>query len=184
MPFVTTDIEGVLIFEPTVYSDERGYFFETYNEQTYHKQGVTNRFVQDNQSFSKFGVIRGLHYQLDPHSQTKLVRVLQGKILDVAVDIRLGSPTFGKYVSVELSSDNKRQLLIPRGFAHGFSVLSDTAEVSYKCDGLYDKASEGGIRFDDQQLKIDWRLPVDKAIVSSKDLALPVFSECRNNFKF
>jgi dTDP-4-dehydrorhamnose 3,5-epimerase len=184
MPFVTTDIEGVLIFEPTVYSDERGYFFETYNEQTYHKQGVMNRFVQDNQSFSKFGVIRGLHYQLDPHSQTKLVRVLQGKILDVAVDIRQGSPTFGKYVSVELSSDNKRQLLIPRGFAHGFSVLSDTAEVSYKCDGLYDKASEGGIRFDDQQLKIDWRLPVDKVIVSSKDLALPVFSECRNNFKF
>jgi dTDP-4-dehydrorhamnose 3,5-epimerase len=184
MPFVTTDIEGVLIFEPTVYSDERGYFFETYNEQTFHKQGVTNRFVQDNQSFSKFGVIRGLHYQLDPHSQTKLVRVLQGKILDVAVDIRQGSPTFGKYVSVELSSDNKRQLLIPRGFAHGFSVLSDTAEVSYKCDGLYDKTSEGGIRFDDQQLKIDWRLPVDKAVVSSKDLALPVFSDCRNNFKF
>lgn len=184
MPFVTTDIEGILIFEPTVYGDERGYFFETYNEQTFHKQGVTNRFIQDNQSFSKFGVIRGLHYQLDPHSQTKLVRVLQGKILDVAVDIRQGSPTFGKYVSVELSSDNKRQLLIPRGFAHGFSVMSDTAEVSYKCDGFYDKASEGGIRFDDHQLKIDWRLPLDKAVVSSKDLALPVFSECRNNFKF
>ncbi|MBN9384232.1 MAG: dTDP-4-dehydrorhamnose 3,5-epimerase [Chitinophagaceae bacterium] len=184
MPFVTTGIEGVLIFEPTVYKDERGYFFETYNEQTFHKQGVTNRFVQDNQSFSKFGVIRGLHYQLDPHAQTKLVRVLQGRVLDVAVDIRQGSPTFGQYVSVELSADNRRQLLIPHGFAHGFSVLSDTAEVSYKCDGLYDKASEGGIRFDDPQLKIDWQLPLDKAIVSSKDLDLPVFSECRNNFKF
>jgi len=184
MPFVTTDIEGVLIFEPAVYKDERGYFFESYNEQTFHKQGVTNRFVQDNQSFSKYGVIRGLHYQLDPYPQTKLVRVLQGKILDVAVDIRQGSPTFGQYVSVELSADNKRQLLVPRGFAHGFSVLSDTAEVSYKCDGLYDKASEGGIRFDDPQLNIDWQLPADKAIVSSKDLGLPVFAECRNNFKF
>jgi len=183
MPFVTTDIEGVLIFEPAVYKDERGYFFESYNELTFHQQGVTNRFVQDNQSFSKFGVIRGLHYQLDPHPQTKLVRVLQGRILDVAVDIRQGSPTFGKYVSVELSSDNKRQLLVPRGFAHGFSVLSDTAEVSYKCDGLYDKSSEGGIRFDDPQLNIDWQLPPDKAIVSSKDLALPVFAVCRNNFK-
>jgi dTDP-4-dehydrorhamnose 3,5-epimerase len=184
MPFVTTDIEGVFIFEPAVYKDERGHFFESYNEQTFHQQGITNKFVQDNQSFSKFGVIRGLHYQLDPHPQTKLVRVLQGRILDVAVDIRTGSPTFGKYVSAELSSENKRQLLVPRGFAHGFSVLSDTAEVSYKCDGLYDKASEGGIRFDDPQLNIDWQLPLDKAIVSSKDLALPVFAECRNNFKF
>jgi len=184
MPFVTTDLDGVLIFEPAVYKDERGYFFESYNEQTFHRQGVTNRFIQDNQSFSKFGVIRGLHYQLDPHPQTKLVRVLQGRILDVAVDIRQGSPTFGKYVSVELSADNKRQLLIPRGFAHGFSVLSETAEVSYKCDGFYDKGSEGGIRFDDPQLKIDWQLPAEKVIVSSKDLALPVFAECRNNFKF
>jgi len=184
MPFVTTEIEGVLIYEPSVYKDDRGYFFESYNEQTFHKEGVTNRFLQDNQSFSKYGVIRGLHYQLDPHPQTKLVRVLQGKILDIAVDIRQGSPTFGKYVSVELSADNKRQLLVPRGFAHGFSVLSDTAEVSYKCDGLYDKASEGGIRFDDPQLNIDWRLPLDKAIVSSKDKDLPLFAECRNNFKF
>ena len=183
MPFVTTEIQGVLIFEPAVYRDERGYFFESYNEQIFHGQGITNRFVQDNQSFSKYGVIRGLHYQLDPHSQTKLVRVLQGKILDVAVDIRKGSPTFGKYVSVELSSENKRQLLVPRGFAHGFSVLSDTAEVSYKCDRLYDKASEGGIRYDDPRLNIDWQLPKDKTIVSSKDLALPGFAECRNNFE-
>jgi dTDP-4-dehydrorhamnose 3,5-epimerase len=184
MPFVTTEIEGLLIFEPSVYKDDRGYFFEAYNEQTFHKEGVTNRFVQDNQSFSKFGVIRGLHYQLNPHPQTKLVRVLQGRILDVAVDIRQGSPTFGKYVSVELSADNKRQLLVPRGFAHGFSVLSDTAEVLYKCDDLYDKGSEAGIRFDDPQLNIDWRLPLDKAIVSSKDKDLPLFAESRNNFKF
>ena len=184
MPFVTTGIEGVLIFEPAVYKDDRGYFFESYNEQTFHKQGVMNRFVQDNQSFSKHGVIRGLHYQLDPHPQTKLVRVLQGRILDIAVDIRVGSPTFGKYVSVELSADNKRQLLVPRGFAHGFSVLSETAEVSYKCDGLYSKESEGGIRFDDPQLNIDWQLPLYKAIVSEKDMALPTFAACRNNFKY
>jgi len=173
-----------LIFEPAVYKDERGYFFESYNEQTFHKEGVTNRFVQDNQSFSKHGVIRGLHYQLDPYPQTKLVRVLQGRILDVAVDIRQGSPTFGKYVSVELSSDNKRQLLVPRGFAHGFSVLSETADVSYKCDGFYDKASEGGIRYDDPQLNIDWQLPSGKAIVSAKDLQLPVLAECKNNFRY
>jgi len=184
MPFIPTALQGVLIFEPTVYKDERGFFFESYNEQTFHKEGVTNRFVQDNQSFSKYGVIRGLHYQLDPYPQTKLVRVLQGRILDVAVDIRQGSPTFGKYVSVELSSDNKRQLLVPRGFAHGFSVLSETAEVSYKCDGFYDKASEGGIRYDDPQLNIDWQLPLGEAIVSAKDLQLPVFAECKNNFRY
>jgi len=184
MPFIPTALQGVLIFEPTLYKDERGFFFESYNEQTFHKEGVTNRFVQDNQSFSKYGVIRGLHYQLDPYPQTKLVRVLQGRILDVAVDIRQGSPTFGKYVSVELSSDNKRQLLVPRGFAHGFSVLSETAEVSYKCDGFYDKASEGGIRYDDPQLNIDWQLPLGEAIVSAKDLQLPVFAECKNNFRY
>ena len=184
MPFVSTAITGLFIFEPSVYKDERGYFFESYNEQTFHGQGHTQRFVQDNQSFSLFGVIRGLHYQLEPHPQTKLVRVLQGRILDVAVDIRKGSPTFGKYVSVELSAENKRQLLIPRGFAHGFSVLSETAEVSYKCDGFYDKASEGGIRFDDPQLNIDWQVPADKAIVSSKDQALPSFTACRNNFEY
>ena len=184
MPFVSTAITGLFIFEPSVYKDERGYFFESYNEQTFHGQGHMQRFVQDNQSFSLFGVIRGLHYQQEPHPQTKLVRVLQGRILDVAVDIRKGSPTFGKYVSVELSAENKRQLLIPRGFAHGFSVLSETAEVSYKCDGFYDKASEGGIRFDDPQLNIDWQVPADKAIVSSKDQALPSFAACRNNFEY
>jgi dTDP-4-dehydrorhamnose 3,5-epimerase len=184
MPFIPTALDGVLIFEPAVYKDERGYFFESYNERTFHERGLTSRFIQDNQSFSKYGVIRGLHYQLDPHPQTKLVRALQGRILDVAVDIRQGSPTFGRYVSVELSSGNKRQLLVPRGFAHGFSVLSETAEVSYKCDGFYDKASEGGIRWDDAQLKIDWQVPADKAIVSAKDQQLPVLAACKNNFSF
>ena len=182
MPFITTDIADLVIFEPAVYKDERGYFFESYNEQTFRKQGIANRFVQDNQSFSSYGVIRGLHYQLDPYAQAKLIRVLQGRILDIAVDIRRNSPTYGKYVSVELSDDNRRQLLVPRGFAHGFSVLSETAVVSYKCDAFYHKDSEGGLRYDDPQLNIDWQIPAGKAVVSSKDLELPLFAECRNNF--
>jgi dTDP-4-dehydrorhamnose 3,5-epimerase len=182
MPFQKTDIPDLLIFEPAVYKDNRGYFFESYNEQTFFKEGIRNHFVQDNQSFSAFGVIRGLHYQLDPHAQCKLVRVLQGKILDVAVDLRQSSKTFGKWIAVELSAGNKRQLFLPRGFAHGFSVLSETAEVSYKCDGFYNKESEGGIRYDDPQLDIDWQIPAGKAVVSEKDLALPLFAECRNNF--
>ena len=182
MPFKTTEIPGLLIFEPAVFKDDRGYFFESYNEETFRRQGVDIRFVQDNQSFSRYGVIRGLHYQLDPHAQTKLVRCLQGRILDVAVDIRRNSSTYGKYVSVELSDENQRQLLVPRGFAHGFSVLSETATVSYKCDAFYHKDSEGGIRYDDPQLKIDWQVPAGKAVVSSKDVALPLFAECRNNF--
>jgi len=182
MPFIKTDIADLLIFEPAVYKDERGYFFESYNEQTFQQEGITNRFVQDNQSFSRYGVIRGVHYQLDPHAQAKLIRVLQGRILDVAVDLRRNSPTYSQHVSVELSEDNRRQLLVPRGFAHGFSVLSETATVSYKCDAFYNKASEGGFRYDDPQLNIDWQLPPGKAIVSSKDLELPLFAGCRNNF--
>jgi dTDP-4-dehydrorhamnose 3,5-epimerase len=184
MPFKTTDIQGLIIFEPAVYKDERGWFYESYNEQTFQKQGLDIRFVQDNQSFSYQGVIRGLHYQLDPHAQTKLVRVLTGRVLDVAVDIRKGSPTFGKHVAVELSAENKLQLLIPRGFAHGFSVLSETAQLAYKCDGLYSKESEGGIRYDDPQLAIDWKVPATTAVVSAKDLELPSFADCRNNFTF
>jgi len=183
MPFITTDISGLLIFEPAVYKDDRGHFFESYNEQTFHKEGITNHFVQDNQSFSTYGVIRGLHYQLDPHAQCKLVRVLRGKILDVAIDLRKSSPSHGKWISVELTADNRRQLLVPRGFAHGFSVLSETAEVSYKCDSFYHKESEGGIRFDDPVLNIDWQVPADKAIVSPKDLDLPPFANCRNDFQ-
>lgn len=182
--FIATEFPGLFIFEPTILRDDRGYFFESYNEQTFQQQGLTQRFLQDNQSFSRYGVIRGLHYQLDPYAQTKLIRVLQGKILDVAVDIRKGSPTYGKFMSVELSGENKRQFLIPRGFAHGFSVLSDTAEVSYKCDSLYNKASEAGIRFDDPALSIDWQVPAGDRLVSPKDLELPVFAQCRNTFQF
>jgi len=184
MPFTTTEFPGLLIFEPAVYKDDRGYFFESYNEQTWLKEGLNYHFVQDNQSFSHYGVIRGLHYQLDPYPQTKLIRVLQGKIIDIAVDLRQGSPTFGKHMAIELSAENKKQFLIPAGFAHGFSVLSATAEVSYKCDGFYNKDSEGGIRYDDPVLNIDWQVPLEKAIVSQKDLDLPTFADCRNNFKF
>ena len=182
MPFITTDFSGLLIFEPAVYKDDRGYFFESYNEQTFQREGIMNRFVQDNQSFSTYGVIRGLHYQLQPHAQAKLIRVLQGKILDIAVDLRKDSPTYGKYMGIELSAGNRQQFLIPQGFAHGFSVLSETAEVSYKCDAFYHKDSEGGIRYDDPDLNIDWQVPAGKAIVSQKDLELPAFAACRNNF--
>lgn len=184
MPFIATDFPGLFVFEPKVFEDSRGYFFESYNENTFQEQGINIRWVQDNQSSSTYGVIRGLHYQLPPHAQTKLVRVLRGKILDVVVDIRQGSPTFGKYYSKVLSAKNKRQLLIPRGFAHGFSVLSEKAEVMYKCDGFYNKESEGGIIYNDPALAIDWRIPEGEAIVSEKDLALPTLADCRNSFVF
>ncbi len=184
MPFTSTDIPGVLVFEPKVFEDSRGYFFEAYNRSVFEASDVSMQFVQDNQSKSSYGVIRGLHYQLNPHAQTKLVRVLEGTILDVAVDIRKGSPTYGRHVAVELSADNKKQLLVPAGFAHGFSVLSETAIVLYKCDALYSKESEGGIRYNDTELAIDWKVPQDKAIVSEKDLVLPSFADCRNNFQY
>jgi dTDP-4-dehydrorhamnose 3,5-epimerase len=182
MPFVETGISGLYVFEPIVFEDSRGFFFESFNEKIFTQQGITNRFVQDNQSKSSYGVIRGLHYQLTPNAQSKLVRVLAGKILDVAVDIRKGSPTYGKVFSIELSADNKKQLYIPHGFAHGFSVLSETAEVMYKCDAFYAKESEGGIIYNDPTLAIDWKIPADKAIVSEKDIKLPAFAECKNNF--
>ena len=184
MPFITTDITGLLVFEPKIFEDSRGYFFESYNEKTFQQQGVNIRFIQDNQSSSSYGVIRGLHYQLNPHAQAKLIRVLQGRILDVAVDIRKGSPTYGKHFDIELSAENKKQLLIPKGFAHGFSVLSEKAEVLYKCDAFYHKESEGGIRFDDPILNINWRVPADKAIVSEKDLVLPFLADSQSNFTF
>ncbi|HKO79190.1 MAG TPA: dTDP-4-dehydrorhamnose 3,5-epimerase [Chitinophagaceae bacterium] len=184
MPFISTEIPGLLIFEPRIFSDNRGYFFESYNEKVFKEEGIDIRFVQDNQSLSSYGVIRGLHYQLNPHAQTKLIRVLSGKILDVAVDLRKGSPTFGLHFDIELSAENKKQLLIPKGFAHGFSVLSDKAEVSYKCDVFYNKESERGIRFDDPSLNIDWQIPADKAIVSDKDLVLPALTACETNFIF
>lgn len=184
MPFTETGFPGLLIFDPLVFEDSRGYFYESYNEKTYAQQGVTTRFVQDNQSCSSYGVIRGLHYQLQPHAQTKLVRVLSGVILDVAVDIRKGSPTFGKVCSVELSAENRKQLYIPQGFAHGFSVLSETAEVLYKCDSFYNKESEGGIIYNDPALKIDWKIAPGKAIISDKDIKLPTLADCKNNFVF
>jgi len=167
--FIKTDIDGVYIIEPKVFEDSRGYFFESYNEAEFIKNGITNRFVQDNQSKSSYGVVRGLHCQLGEHSQAKLVRVLKGKVLDVVVDIRKGSPTFGKYVAVELSEENRRQMFIPRHFLHGFSVLSDEAIFSYKCDNPYCKESEFGIRYDDPEIGIDWKIPADKIITSEKD---------------
>ena len=184
MPFHTTDIPDLLIFEPKVFEDSRGYFFEAYNQEIFRQVGVTRQFVQDNQSKSSYGVIRGLHYQLHPHAQYKLVRVLEGNILDVAVDLRKGSPTFGNYFSIELSAENKKQLLIPAGFAHGFSVLSEKAIVFYKCDALYNKESEGGIRYNDPSLNINWKIPSGKEMVSDKDLQQPLFENCRNNFEF
>ncbi len=169
MNFIKTDINGVFIIEPKVFEDARGYFFESYNEAEFIKNGITNRFVQDNQSKSSYGVIRGLHCQLGEHSQAKLVRVLKGRVLDVAVDIRRGSPTFGKHVAVELSDENNRQLFIPRHFLHGFSVLSDEAVFVYKCDNFYCKESEFGIRYDDPEIGIDWKISAEKVITSEKD---------------
>ncbi|MFN8243957.1 MAG: dTDP-4-dehydrorhamnose 3,5-epimerase [Ferruginibacter sp.] len=184
MPIIKTDIPGLLIVEPKVFEDKRGYFFESYNEQHFAAEGISIRFVQDNQARSGYGVIRGLHYQQAPHAQTKLIRVLEGAILDVAVDIRKGSPTYGRVFTLELSAANKKQLLIPKGFAHGYAVLSPTAEVFYKCDAFYQPAAEGGIRYNDPQLQINWQIPADKAIISEKDLKYPGIESCLNNFVF
>jgi len=184
MPFIQTPIRDLLVFEPKVIEDSRGYFFESFNLQTFKAEGIDINFVQDNQSLSKYGVIRGLHYQLQPHPQAKLIRVLVGTILDVAVDIRKGSPTFGKSFSIELSAENKKQLFIPAGFAHGFSVLSERAEVLYKCDSYYDRESEAGILHNDASINIDWNIPGDKRIISEKDSRLPAFADCKNNFTY
>src|SRR6185503_19410035 len=173
MNFIQTGIEDLILIEPKVFGDSRGFFFESYNEKSFVSGGINIKFVQDNQSRSSYGVIRGLHFQKSPFAQTKLVRVVNGKILDVGVDLRKGSPTYGKHYSVELSAENKRQLIIPKGFAHGFSVLSETADVLYKCDEFYHKESEGGIIYNDSTLNIDWKIPADKAIVSEKDLLQP-----------
>ena len=170
MNFIKTEIDGVIIVEPKVFEDNRGYFFVSYNEEEFNQNGISSHFVQDNQSQSKYGVVRGLHCQLGKHAQAKLVRVLKGKVLDVAVDARKDSPTFGKHVAVELSEENKRQLFIPRGFLHGFSVLSEEAVFAYKCDNAYCKEAEFGIRFDDEDIGIDWKVPADKIITSEKDL--------------
>ncbi len=184
MPFIPSGFPDMYIFEPMVFEDERGYFFESYNAKTFLEQGIDISFVQDNQASSTYGVLRGLHYQLAPHAQTKLIRVLSGKILDVALDIRVGSPSFGKVFSIELSAENKKQLLVPKGFAHGYSVLSETAEVAYKCDAFYLKEAEAGILYNDAALEIDWKIAAGKEIVSSKDALYPLFKDCINNFKF
>ncbi len=184
MKVVRTEIEGLYIIEPKVFEDARGYFYESYSALKFNEQGIETTFVQDNQSKSSYGVIRGLHYQLPPHAQVKLVRAVEGVIFDVAVDVREGSSTFGKWVGVELSAENKRQLYIPHGFAHGFSVLSETAVVQYKCDDYYAPETEGGIIYNDPKLGIDWKVPSEEANVSEKDLELPTIEEANFKGKF
>ena len=176
MKVTKTKLEGCVVIEPTLFNDERGYFFESFNTERFNTAiGNEINFVQDNQSFSTRGVVRALHYQKGDSAQAKLVRVLSGVILDVGVDLRPNSKTYGEYFSIELSSENKKQLFVPRGFAHGFSVLSEKAEVFYKCDNYYNKESEGGIIYNDSTLNIDWKLKSEEIKVSEKDLILPTF---------
>lgn len=185
MTVENTLLEGCFILKNTVFEDERGYFFESFNQKKFSELAGQNvNFVQDNQSKSTYGVLRGLHYQQGEHAQAKLVRVLEGKVLDVAVDLRRNSATFGKYVAVELSAENQVQFFVPRGFAHGFVVLSNSAVFFYKCDNFYNKASEGGVIFNDPVLDIDWKLPFGDAILSEKDLLLPRLSEIKTNQLF
>lgn len=184
MKIIETPIPGLLILEPRVFADERGYFFESYSQAKFTENGLISDFVQDNESKSNYGVIRGLHYQLAPYSQTKLVRVVQGEVYDVAVDLRTGSPTFGQWYGLEISAENKKQFLIPKGFAHGFSVLSETAIFSYKCDTLYNPSAERGIRLDDPTLNIDWKVPFEKATISPKDLQSAYLADAEMNFKY
>jgi dTDP-4-dehydrorhamnose 3,5-epimerase len=183
MTIEKTPLQDLVLITPTVFEDSRGYFFEAYNKSKFQESGIDYQFIQDNQSFSKRGVIRGLHLQINPFAQAKLVRVLEGKILDVAVDLRKNSPTYGQHFSVVLSAENKKQLMVPHGFAHGFSVLSETASVLYKVDQLYHKDSERGIRYDDPTLAIDWQLDSKEIIVSEKDLILPGFNEIDWSFE-
>ena len=184
MKIIETPIPGLLILEPRVFADQRGYFLESYNQQKLQEAGISTIFVQDNESKSGRGVIRGLHYQLAPYSQTKLVRVIQGSVYDVAVDCREGSPTFGQSFGLELSEENKLQFYIPKGFAHGFSVLSETAVFSYKCDALYNPSAERGIRYNDPALKINWGIDSSVSVVSGKDMILPLFGNAELNFKY
>lgn len=169
MEVIKTEIEGVVIIEPRIFKDERGYFYESFSQREFEEKVCRTTFVQDNQSKSSYGVLRGLHFQKPPHCQSKLVRCIKGAVLDVAVDIRKGSPTFGKYVAVELTEDNHRQFFVPRGFAHGFAVLSEDAVFQYKCDNFYCKESEGAVAWNDPELAIDWRIPSEKVLLSEKD---------------
>lgn len=183
MNAIATPFEGLFVLEPHVFNDDRGYFFESFNQEALQKAtGFSNLFVQDNQARSVKNVLRGLHYQNEPSPQTKLIRALEGAIWDVVVDLRKNSKTFGQWYGVELSAENKRQFLIPRGFAHGYSVLSETAEVFYKCDNLYNKASEGGVLYSDPALNIDWKIDLKDAIVSEKDLVQPLLKDALINF--
>lgn len=177
MKIIQTQIKDLLIIEPQVFEDSRGYFVETYNQAKFEANGLNYTFIQDNQSFSQYGTIRGLHFQTGDYAQAKLVRAVQGTVLDVAVDLRENSPTLGQYVVVELSDKNFRQLLIPRGFAHGFAVISETAIFTYKCDNLYHKDSEAGILFSDTTLNIDWQIPAEQRIISAKDQTWPTLVE-------
>lgn len=185
MEVIKTEIEGVVIIEPKIFGDERGYFFESFNAAEFaRKVGVNTVFVQDNESKSKYGVLRGLHFQKGEFAQSKLVRVVEGRVIDVAVDIRRGSPTFGKYVAVELSKENKRQLFIPRGFAHGFAVLSEEAVFQYKCDNLYAPDHEGAIAWNDPKIDIDWQIRPEDAILSEKDKKHPTLDEAEELFDY
>ncbi|HBX52125.1 MAG: dTDP-4-dehydrorhamnose 3,5-epimerase [Bacteroidetes bacterium RIFOXYA12_FULL_35_11] len=183
MKFTSTDIQGLLILEPVVFKDDRGYFFECYNEKKFTEGGILNTlWVQDNESKSSKGVLRGMHYQLEPYAQAKLVRVISGSVFDVAVDIRKGSPTFGKWYGVELSCENKKQFYIPRGFAHGFSVLSDSATFIYKCDNFYTPSAEKGFNPFDFSLKISWGIEKSQALLSPRDASLPSMNDAEMNF--
>ena len=184
MKVIRTDIEGVVILEPEVFGDERGYFFESYSQRRFDREVRPIRFVQDNESKSRYGVLRGLHFQKGRYAQSKLVRVVSGRVLDVAVDIRRGSPTFGRHVAVELSGENKRQFFIPRGFAHGFSVLSPEATFQYKCDNLYAPHEEGAVAWDDPDLGINWQLPPADIILSVKDSRHPRLAEAGELFDY
>ena len=184
MKVIKTAIEDVVIIEPDVFGDARGYFFESYSQRKFDEQVRPVKFVQDNESKSKYGVLRGLHFQKGKDAQSKLVRVVKGRVLDVAVDIRKGSPTFGKYVAVELTEDNHRQLFVPRGFAHGFSVLSEEAIFQYKCDNLYAPQSEGAIAWNDSEIGIDWQLPAEDVLLSAKDAAHPMLKDSEYLFDY
>ena len=177
MNIIKTEIEGLIIIEPRIFKDARGYFFESFSQREFEEKICQTTFVQDNESFSCYGVVRGLHFQQEPFSQAKLVRVVKGAVLDVAVDIRKGSPTYGKHVAIELTEENHRQVFIPRGFAHGFAVLSDEVIFQYKCDNYYAPQSERGIACNDPALNIDWRIPADKIILSEKDTKYPLLKD-------
>ncbi len=177
MPFHSTPLPGLFVFEPRVFEDDRGYFFESYNSNTFKDRGVSADFVQDNEAKSTYGVLRGLHYQTPPFAQAKLVRVVEGEVLDVVVDIREDSHTYGQWYSIRLSAENKKQLFVPRGFAHGYVVLSSTAIFCYKCDNFYSKPHEGGVLYNDPNLNIDWEIDLSQAILSEKDKKQPVFGQ-------